>query len=176
MFTACRSMQNIQYLSGSGGPRKYCCKYVGKIDKNNYFTVSTSADGRFIWCASCLKNTKRVTSDKVKQAKLEKKRNCKHPQGTFISVILKYPEVITYLNFIMIQTDLLEKRTGKSLRNIDNPKKKMFTQSDANVTNNYEKWLEAQINWDNRFLQFVIILKVNMQRTKKCSYTIFLAN
>ena len=32
-FTACRSMHNIKYLSVSGGSCKYCCKYVGKIDK-----------------------------------------------------------------------------------------------------------------------------------------------
>ena len=37
--------------------------------------------------------------------------------------ILKYPEVITDLNFIIIQTTSLEARTGKSLRNPDKEKK-----------------------------------------------------
>ena len=52
--------------------------------------------------------------------------------------ILKYPEVITYLNFVMIQKTSLEKRTGKSLKNPENPTNSNFTQSDANVTNNPE--------------------------------------
>ena len=140
-FTACRSMKNIQHLSGSGGYCKYCCKYVGKIDKNNYCIVYTSANGSLIRCAIFLHNTKRVTSDKLQQAELEKKRNWKHPQGTVISVnevwqqILKYPEVITNLNFIMTQTTSLETRTGNSLQNPDNPTNNNITQSDANVTN-----------------------------------------
>ena len=89
-------------------------------------------------------NTRRVTSDKVQQTDWEKKRNWKHPQGTVISVsevwhqILKYPEVITDLNFVITQTTSLETRTQKSLQNPDNPKNNS-TQSDANVTNNYEK-------------------------------------
>ena len=63
-YTACRSMKNIQYLSGSGGSCKYCYKCVGEIDKNNYCTVSTSADGILIRREIFLHNTKRVTSDK----------------------------------------------------------------------------------------------------------------
>ena len=84
-FTACKSIQNIHCLSGSGGSCKYCCRYVGKIDKENYSTVSTSDDIILIRHANVLNNTKRVTSDKVQQAEREKKRNSKHPQGTFIS-------------------------------------------------------------------------------------------
>ena len=38
----------------------------------------------------------------------------------------------------MIQTTSLETRTGKSIRDTDNPTKK-FSQSDANVTNNSGK-------------------------------------
>ena len=68
-------MQNIQFLRGSGGLCKYCCKYVGKIDKKNYCTVSKSAVGSLIRHAMFLHNTKRVTSDKVQQVEREKKRN-----------------------------------------------------------------------------------------------------
>ena len=56
-----------------------------------------------------LHNTKHVTSDKVQQAEQEKKRNWKHRQGTVISInefwhhILKYPELITNLNLVIIQ-------------------------------------------------------------------------
>ena len=138
-------MKNIQRVNGSGGLCKYCYKYFGKIDKNNYFTVSTSAGGSLIRRAIGLHNTQRVTSYKVQQAERDNKQNWKHPQGTVISVIevwhhiLKYPEVITNLNFVMIQTTSLETRTGKSIQNPDNPINNNFTQSDANVTNNSEK-------------------------------------
>ena len=113
MFTACRKMQNIQCLSGSGGSCKYCCKYVGNIDKNNYCTVSKSADGILIRQEIVLQNTQHVTYDKFQQAEWEKKRNWKHPQGTVTSVdevwnhILKYLEVITNLNVVMTQTTSL---------------------------------------------------------------------
>ena len=88
--------------------------------------MSTSADGILIRRAICFHNNKRVTSDKFQQEELEKKLNWKHPQGTVISFnevwhhILKYPEVITNLNFYMIKTTWLETRTGKSLQNTDN--------------------------------------------------------
>ena len=63
-FTACRSMQNMQCLSGSEGSCKYCCKYVGKVEKN-YRTFSTYADGSLIWCEFFFHNNKPVTSNKV---------------------------------------------------------------------------------------------------------------
>ena len=115
------------------------------ILKNNYCTVSTSTYGSLIQRANFLHNTKCVTSDKVHQAEREKKRNWKHPQGTVISAnkvwhhILKYPEVITNLNFFMIQTTSLKTRTRKSLLNPDNPTNNNFTKYDANVTNNPKK-------------------------------------
>ena len=96
-FTECRSIQNIQCLSGSGGSCKYICKYVGKIEKNNYWKVSTSADGSFIGRAIFLQNAKHFTSNKSQQSELDNKCNRKHPQGTVISFnevwhqILKYP-------------------------------------------------------------------------------------
>ena len=64
-------------------------------------------------------NTKRVTSDKFQQGEIEKNQNWKHLQGTVMIVnevwhhILKYPEVITSLNFVMIQTTSSGTRTGK---------------------------------------------------------------
>ena len=78
--------------------------------------------------------------------------------------------------FFMIQTTSLETRTEKSLQNPDNPTNKFFTQYDVNVTNNYEKLLEAWMNWDNLFLIIVIFLKIDLQRTKTCIYKIILAN
>ena len=92
-----------------------------------------------------LRNTKCFTSDKLQQAKLEKKQKLEHRQGTVISInevcqhILKYPEVITNMNFVMIQTILFETRTEKSLQNPYNPTNNNLTQSDANVINNLKK-------------------------------------
>ena len=97
--------------------------------------MSTSAYGGLIRRDIVLHNTKRVTSDKFQQAEREKKRNGKHPQGAVISIsevwnhILKYPEVITNLNFVMIQKNSLVTRTGKLLQNTDNPTNNNFTQS-----------------------------------------------
>ena len=79
-------------------------------DKKNYCTVSTSADGSFIRRELFFHNTKHVTSDKPHPTELEKKQNWKYTQETVISInevwhhIFKYTKVITYLNFLMIQT------------------------------------------------------------------------
>ena len=43
-FMICQSMQNIQLITNTGGCNKYCIKYVGKIDKQNYVVVY--ADGQ----------------------------------------------------------------------------------------------------------------------------------
>ena len=125
-FSICRSMQNIQCLCGAGGGScKYCCKYAAKIDKNNYFSISTNVDGSLIRRDNMLHNTKRVTSDKVQQKEREKKRSSRHPTGTVICTneilhhILKYPEVLTDLIFTQIQTTSIETRTRCSLRNPD---------------------------------------------------------
>ena len=65
-------------------------------------------------------------------------------QGAVISVnevwnnSFNYPEIITNLNFVMIQTILLETINGKSLKNPDNTTSNNLTQYNANVTNNPE--------------------------------------
>ena len=72
-FCVCRSMQNVQFLCGAGGGScKHCCKYVGKVDKNNYCPVASTKDGGLIRRDDMFHNTKRVTSDKVKQMEREK--------------------------------------------------------------------------------------------------------
>ena len=66
-------MQNCQMLCGAGGSCKYCCKYVAKVDKNNFFTASAGSDGTLILRGNFLHNTKCVVSDKVQQQEREKK-------------------------------------------------------------------------------------------------------
>ena len=107
------------------------------------------SDYIFLWqldpACKFLHNIKRVTSDKVQKSEREKKLNWKHPQGIVISInevwhhIFKYPEVITNLNFVMIQKTQLDTIIGKSLQNTDNLTNNNFTQSDTNVTNNSRK-------------------------------------
>ena len=64
---------NAKYttLSGSVGSWKYCCRYFGKIVKNNYCTVYIYADGRLIRRAIVLLNTRCVTYYKFQQSEQE---------------------------------------------------------------------------------------------------------
>ena len=41
LFTACRSIHNVQWLTNSGGVNKYVVKYIGKIDEESYVIIST---------------------------------------------------------------------------------------------------------------------------------------
>ena len=43
-FAVCQSMQNIQRLDQAGGCCKYACKYLAKIDKQNYITISMNKE------------------------------------------------------------------------------------------------------------------------------------
>ena len=38
-FSICRSMQNIQILLHGGGVNIYVCKYIAKLDEQNYIVV-----------------------------------------------------------------------------------------------------------------------------------------
>ena len=63
-FAVCRSMQNIQVLTGAGGCSKYVLKYISKIDEQNYVVVSVEGQGKITTRANYLHNTK-VTSSKI---------------------------------------------------------------------------------------------------------------
>ena len=41
-FANCRLMQNIQILTQCGGVNKYVCKYIGKVDEQNYVIVQAN--------------------------------------------------------------------------------------------------------------------------------------
>ena len=117
-FCICRSMQNCQRLDQAGGCCKYTCKYLGKIDKQNYVKISTSQEvkGEINTSSTYLHNTK-ITSSNIQQEKeKEKRRDTNHPEGRCISltemlhVMLRYPEVYTDLRFVSISTMPLELR------------------------------------------------------------------
>ena len=60
-FSACLSMQNIQTLTDCGGVNKYVCKYVGKIDEQNYVVVYVDGKGQLVTKGQFLHNTKITT-------------------------------------------------------------------------------------------------------------------
>jgi predicted GIY-YIG superfamily endonuclease len=117
-FSVCRSMQNAQLLTDCGGVNKYVCKYIGKIDEKNYVIVNVDGKGQLTTKSVFLHNTK-VTTSKINEDKArENSRDNSHVQGRAIShmemlhVMLKYPEVITDLNFVKVPTLPLELRAG----------------------------------------------------------------
>ena len=125
-FANCRSMQNIQLLTQSGGVNKYVCKYIGKIDEQNYVVVQANnskgnSAASLMTKSTFLHNTK-IASSKIQEDEDRGKDN-KYPQGRYIShiemlhQIMKYPEVTTDLSFITITTMPLEYRAGIELDN-----------------------------------------------------------
>ena len=116
IFAVTKSMQNVQRLTGAGGTAKYVCKYIAKIDEQNYVVVEVDGEGKMISKVSFLHNTK-ITSSKIAQDR-ERKKNANKNEGRVITtfemlhVILQYPEIITNLNFVKVTTMPLEYRAG----------------------------------------------------------------
>jgi predicted GIY-YIG superfamily endonuclease len=122
-FCICQSMQNIQRLDQAGGCCKYTCKYLAKIDKQNYISISVnkSDKNRLESNSTYLHNTKITSSDKQQQKEKVEDRDSKHPQGRCVSltemmhVMLRYPEVYTDLVFISVSSLPLELRCFKKI-------------------------------------------------------------
>ena len=100
-------MQNVQRLTGAGRYSKYICKYIAKIDEQNYVIIEVDGKGRLVSKATFLHNTK-VSSSKNAQDS-EHQKNATKPQGKCMAVLemlhvmLKYPEIVTNLEFIKLQ-------------------------------------------------------------------------
>jgi predicted GIY-YIG superfamily endonuclease len=123
-FAVCKSMQNCQRLDEAGGCCKYTCKYLGKIDKQNYVTISmskTKKDGSIQSNSTYLHNTKITASDIQQEKEKNTKRDKHHPDGRCVSltemlhVMLQYHEVYTDLIFVSISTMPLELRCSQKL-------------------------------------------------------------
>ena len=84
-------MQNIQWLTTSGGLNKYICKYIGKIDENNHSIIRAHANdpGKLISQSNFLRNTKITISEINERKDLEKKGGKRHPRGRSISLMGK---------------------------------------------------------------------------------------
>ena len=112
-FANCRSMQNIQILTQAGGVNKYVCKYIVKMDEQNYVIVRTDShkNGKLVKRSAYVHKGEDANSNKSE-------RDSHVPQGRIIShmeiihQLLQYPGVITNLNFVNIQTVPIELRVG----------------------------------------------------------------
>ena len=119
-FVNCRSMQNIQVLTQCGGVNKYVCKYIAKLDEQNYVVIKTDnfKNECLVKKAVFLHNTKVTTTKIHENSEKEVSRGAKLPQGRCIShfemihQMRKYPDVKTNMRFVTIQTIPLEMRTG----------------------------------------------------------------
>ena len=63
-FSVCKSIRNAQLITGTGVCSKYVCKYIVKIDKQNYFVVLADGSGKLVTKARFLYNIQ-VTSSKI---------------------------------------------------------------------------------------------------------------
>lgn len=128
-FAVCQSMQNIQLIKGTGGCNKYVCKYVGKIDEQNYVVVKAdpNSNGNLVTQSNFLHNTKVAGSKINEDAHRNNSRDSKKPTGRKISlmemlhVILKYPEVYTDLQFVDVPTYPLAFRKSMGITAKRNP-------------------------------------------------------
>ena len=109
-------MQNIQWITNTGGYNKYCVKYVGKIDEQNAVIIYADAhkNGVLTTKATFLHNTKLSASKTNKEKNMHFKREYKHPRGRavveteMLHSMLRYLEVSTDLVFVDIPTTPLE--------------------------------------------------------------------
>ena len=62
-------MHNVQVLTGTGGCSKYLCKFIEKIDEQNYAVVLVDRSGKLAIKATFLHNNK-VTSEKWVKIKI----------------------------------------------------------------------------------------------------------
>ena len=120
LFSACRSMQNVQSLNCTNGTNKYVCKYCAKLDQQNYIIVKSHPHnaGTLMSKSQFLHNTKITSSAHQENKLLKQSRDYRLPRGRAISLmqivqqIFGYPEVFTDMKFISIPTVPLEERAG----------------------------------------------------------------
>lgn len=122
-FAASLSMQNLQLLRNCGGVNKYVCKYIGKIDEQNYIIIFIDGKGQLVSKKVFLHNTK-VAGSKINEEKAKNQRRDKaNIRGRLITHIeqiqsmFKYREIYTDLSYIQIGTVPLEYRAGVDKRN-----------------------------------------------------------
>ena len=176
-FSCCRSMQNVQRLTAAGGCCKYCCKYIGKIDQQNYSVVSMSGrDGKLVTKSNFLHNTK-VSSSKIREdTDREARRDKKHPQGRCIGLMemlhnmLRYPECYTDLTFVNIPTVPLELRAGIVISTDKAPEDGAYTTSVSNHIRLFKQLDQWRQHTENELLIFDDLKQSNLSIDKITQY------
>ena len=79
-FANCRSMENIQILTQSGGVNKYVCKHIAKMDEQNFVIVKTDShkNGKLVKKSAYLHKNESPETKK-------NEKNVEAPQGRIIS-------------------------------------------------------------------------------------------
>mmetsp|Transcript_19481 Transcript_19481/g.27406 ORF Transcript_19481/g.27406 Transcript_19481/m.27406 type:complete len:548 (+) Transcript_19481:1364-3007(+) len=118
-FSICRSMQNIQLLIHCNGVLAYVCKYIGKIDEQNYVVTKVDGcSGKLVNRYQHLHNTKVATSKFHEDQARQNERDRDHPHGRAISLnkmlhgMLGYPEVYTDITSVQVSSLPIELRAG----------------------------------------------------------------
>ena len=116
-FVVMKGMQNAQQMNGAGGTAKYVCKYLAMVDAQNYVVIEVDGTGKLITKSRFLHNTK-ITSSNIAESKAKEKRMQDKNEGKCIcdiemlATMLKYPEIITNIEFKKVSTMPLELRGG----------------------------------------------------------------
>ena len=101
-------MQNVQKLTGTGGTSNYVCKYIAKIDEQNYVIIEVNDEGKIVSKSSFLHNTKvslsKIASDKERASHAKKINAHIITKNEMLHVHMKYPKVIANLLFIKVTT------------------------------------------------------------------------
>ena len=76
-------MQNIQCITDMGSWNKYCIKYIGRINNQNYVVMYSGGhtNGKLITKTSFLNNTKLSGSKYNEDKKINAKRENSHARG-----------------------------------------------------------------------------------------------
>ena len=82
----CEYMQNVQLLSCCDRVLAYVCKYIGKVDDQNFVVTKDNGDSgqlvnRYIHLYNAKVNTSKINEDEAR----EKDRDSKKPNGRAIS-------------------------------------------------------------------------------------------
>merc|ERR1712086_725141 len=123
-FAATRSMQNAQVISGTNGVSAYVVKYTVKLDQGNRVAVwADSHSGAILRGEETFLHNTKITGSKMNEDRAFKKsRDFTKPNGRKIAFtemqqqLLGYPEVMTNLRFVRIQTKPFEQRSTTSVK------------------------------------------------------------
>ena len=144
-FAACRSMQNAQVLTATGGCSKYCLKYCIKVDEQNFVIVQAENDSKMVTKAKYLHNTKIVSSKMAEDKDCKKYENkvngfCIGPLQ-MLHLQLQYPEAIQNLNYENISTLPLELWAGVTIDSDDIVEDGAYVESE---TQSFRKSLDLE--------------------------------